>query len=377
MRANVAFLSLLAAMAIPAHAADDSRTVIKESRPVGAVDAVVISGTVDTDVTVGGSPQLILEGSKEDLDRIRTEQRGSTLYIENTRHWQLEFCLFGCITRTTLKAHIVVPNLVEFDNDGAGDAFLQGLSGEVLRVRLSSAGDVTAEGHTQSLILSASSSGDAHFQRFTADSMDVDLSGSGDFASGGTRKNLKLRVSSSGDARLSDIDVDSMDAELDGAGEVFVQGKAKSLTLSMSSSGDARLDDFSANDMDLHMSGSGDLHTGDTAGKLQLSMSSSGDAHLRHLAVESADVDVSGSGGVVAEGTAKDLHLSVSSSGDANFGRVTAESVEATDSGSGDISVIADTSIRAMTESSGDIIWRGSAEQVNVQSNGGGEIRHR
>lgn len=160
-----------------------------------------------------------------------------------------------------------------------------------------------------------------------------------------------------------------------GSGDVKVKGgfKSNDLVVSLHGSGDFN-GDLNVQNMKLNVRGSGDANFHGVKGTFQLSVMGSGDVEGYDLQLETCGIESMGSGDVELTGAAKELSLSQKGSGDFNGYGLKTESVNISNYGSGDALVNASQSIRARLFGSGDVLYRGGADKVNVSAMGSGGV---
>jgi hypothetical protein len=121
--------------------------------------------------------------------------------------------------------------------------------------------------------------------------------------------------------------------------------------------------------------GSGDIDTKDTikTDSFDVSVTGSGDIVLD---VESNNLDakVTGSGDMDLSGKVTNLEVKVSGSGDFRGSSLSAENTQVYVSGSGDAEVIANKSIKARVNGSGDVEYSGNPANSDTKVMGSGDI---
>ena len=137
-------LSLAAAAAlftVHAQAADQTRSVAPFS-------AVSNSGPINLVIEVGKAQSVVVSGSDDYLEDVRTEVSGGELRIKmrndshvDNRHWN------------DMKVTITVPALTAFTMGGAGQTTLTHFSGDSLDIRFGGAGSLKADGSVKTLRL--------------------------------------------------------------------------------------------------------------------------------------------------------------------------------------------------------------------------------
>lgn len=122
--------------------------------------------------------------------------------------------------------------------------------------------------------------------------------------------------------------------------------------------------------------GSGDIRFKGTykANELFIVNSGSGDLDAEDLKLEECYVKSAGSGDIDLSGKTNSLTLTVAGSADVSAYNLTAVSASVSNSGSSDITLNIVEKLQARLNGSGDITYRGDPSQVDVRSNGSGEV---
>ena len=121
--------------------------------------------------------------------------------------------------------------------------------------------------------------------------------------------------------------------------------------------------------------GSGDIDSKDTINGSNLSVSVTGSGDLVvPVSVQNLEAKVTGSGDVGVSGKTANLEVRVSGSGDFSGFNLDAENTEVTVTGSGDAQVVANASIKARVNGSGDIEYKGNPAQKDTKTSGSGDI---
>jgi hypothetical protein len=175
----------------------DAGPTTTEARDVGAFSRLKAEDEVDVNVRAGETRRVRVRAGEKVIDDIRTEVRGDTLYVSYDGPG---------VRNGRLLVEVDVPKVDAVDITGAADVRVVGLTGAVLDVRVTGAGDVTAEGRVQRLSLDIGGAGDADLAALEARDARVELTGSGD-----------------ADVRASEL----LDAEVSGAGDLTYRGNAE------------------------------------------------------------------------------------------------------------------------------------------------------
>jgi hypothetical protein len=219
---------LLALAATEARTVDGSGVAATESRPVGDVTDVTLSGVGDLTIVRGAVPALRVTADDNILPALETRTSGRKLTLR-PRSWT------GLKPKTKIAYTLVVPHLDALTVSGAGAARADRVAGDSLTVKVSGAGRAVLR--------------DVEVSELT-----VDASGSGAAAVGGDAGRLVVRVSGAGridaaECRAAGAEVrasgsgtagvwatDALDARASGSGTVKYRG-APDLTRKVSGAG--------------------------------------------------------------------------------------------------------------------------------------------
>jgi len=221
---RVVALTLVVALAfgmsgcIVRRASDTDSTT--ESREVDEFSAVEFAGFGDLEVVQGDEYSLQLSGPTDLVDRIETEVRGDTLYIDRDGSW--EIWILGMGDRQ-VDITITTPELKELKVEGAGVVNIDGLEGDSFEFDLSGAGQLQGRNlRLVELIVDMSGAGAADLTGMV-DTQKVVISGAGEY----NAKDLETRVTSvdmSGAGSANVWATETLDVSADGAGTVKYWG---------------------------------------------------------------------------------------------------------------------------------------------------------
>lgn len=127
----------------------------------------------------------------------------------------------------------------------------------------------------------------------------------------------------------------------------------------------------------LQLSGSGNIEgegdfTGDNT--TEISLSGSGNIHLSSGSFKNLDFHISGSGNInVKSGRAEEITASVSGSGNIDCSNLSANDVDVKISGSGNARVNANKRLTANIMGSGNVFYKGSADNISTKVAGSGK----
>ena len=156
-----------ASFALQAQAADQTRSV-------APFTTISNSGPVNLFIEVGKAQSVVVSGSDDYLEDVRTEVIDGELRIKlrndshvDNRHWN------------DMKVTITVPTLSAFTMGGAGQTTLTHVNGDSLDIRFGGAGNLKADGTVKNLKLSVGGVGTIDTRELHAANADVSLGGVG------------------------------------------------------------------------------------------------------------------------------------------------------------------------------------------------------
>lgn len=186
---------------------------IERTRAVAPFSRVRVDGPVDVRLAQAGADGVKV-GADDNVEAlVTTVVEGDTLVVGLKPGSSFS-------TRQPVRVTVEFKDLQSLELKGSGDARLDRLQGERLRVQLSGSGDLDI--------------GLLEVREFTAA-----LSGSGDLAVAGRVEQLDLQLSGSGDVSASSLSSRQLRATLSGSGDVQV-GVSQELEAVLSGSGDLR-----------------------------------------------------------------------------------------------------------------------------------------
>jgi hypothetical protein len=145
-----------------------------ETRKVGSFDSIDMRGAARLEITVGKPESLLLEGRASSIERVETDVRHNTLFIESKpRDW------FMSNNRRRITVKITVPRLESLEVEGGNDVRLTGFDGGDSRIRASGAAHIVAEGRLDELSVRMAGAGHGDFSRLVADETRVVVEGVG------------------------------------------------------------------------------------------------------------------------------------------------------------------------------------------------------
>jgi Putative auto-transporter adhesin, head GIN domain len=145
-----------------------------ETREVGSFDSIEMRGAARLEIAIGKPESLQLEGRSASIERVETEVRHNTLYIESKpRDW------FMSNNRRRITVKITLPELESLDVEGGNDVRLTGFDGGETRIRAAGAAHIQAEGRLRELSVRMAGAGHGDFSRLEADETKVVVEGVG------------------------------------------------------------------------------------------------------------------------------------------------------------------------------------------------------
>jgi hypothetical protein len=145
-----------------------------ETREVRSFDSIDMRGAARLEITVGKPESLVLEGRAASIERVETDVRHNTLYIESKpRDW------FMSNNRRRITVKITVPKLEQLEVEGGNDVRLTGFDGGETRIRASGAAHIVADGRLDELTVRMAGAGHGDFSRLVADETKVVVEGVG------------------------------------------------------------------------------------------------------------------------------------------------------------------------------------------------------
>lgn len=191
------------------HGISGSGKIIRETRDLGDFDEIDLRDSSDLELTIGSPRSVTVEADDNLMTRIVTSVDGKRLRVESSGSYS---------TRHSPKLIITVPSLAALAIHGSGDATLDGLAGDRLKLSIDGSGDIRARGTAGTLDLRINGSGDADLSGLVARSVTVAINGSGD-ARIDAREQLNAVVNGSGDIRY-DGNPAQVHKRVHGSGEI-------------------------------------------------------------------------------------------------------------------------------------------------------------
>jgi Putative auto-transporter adhesin, head GIN domain len=174
-----------------------SGTVQRQSRAVGALHAVLVSGTTNVRVSVGQPESLVVEAQPNIAELIQTSVSDGKLTVDEKKPY---------VTDKEAIVRLTVPVLDSLSLRGSSNATIAKATGPSLDISIAGAGNVEANGAVDRLTLDCSGAGNADLTHLVARDAVVKLSGVG---------NANMNVTG------------TIDASIFGVGSVTYRGSAR------------------------------------------------------------------------------------------------------------------------------------------------------
>jgi hypothetical protein len=142
--------------------------VIAESRQTDAFSGIESGGGVHVAVTIGPASSLAIQAQANILPLIVTEVVDGTLRIRSSK---------GYTTSETVDVTITTPHLDRIVLNGGSHGDIDGLTADVLDVRVSGGAVLTANGTAKALSLDFNGGSVGHMDGLTATTIKLDLTG--------------------------------------------------------------------------------------------------------------------------------------------------------------------------------------------------------
>ncbi len=151
---------------------DGSGDVVTETLDLTGFTAIDIQDTFDVDVTVGDDFSVVIDTDDNLVERLDVDVDGDELQVR----------LDGGVSlgEGTLKATIVLPELVDIDVSGASTVSITGVSGATLEADVSGASELTMKGEVTELMVDVSGASELVSDLVDVSIAKVDLSGASD-----------------------------------------------------------------------------------------------------------------------------------------------------------------------------------------------------
>ena len=208
----------------------------KETRDVRDFDEVMMSVDGTVYIKMGDKNEVILEGSRSDLEKIETEVRGGRLRIgteRGGRWWK------GWRNGPKIDVYITVKEINGVYVSSSGDIVSQGiLKSDDFETSISGSGGIEVEVDARTVVSKISGSGSIELSGGARDAR-LSISGSGKYFA----EDLKVddyKVSISGSGRATINLEGELDVRISGSGNVYYKGNPTGVNSSTSGSGKVR-----------------------------------------------------------------------------------------------------------------------------------------
>ena len=201
--------------------------IVKQYRKVGKFISVRIEGSPTVKFVQGDKHEVIVQGTKEYVDKIKMVVEGNKLVVGLKNN--ISFNIFkNRSARKNLVVYVTSPDLVGVELAGSGDFISQGpIDTDCLDIQVNGSGDVDFEGHVicDKLNVQMAGSGDVDIVNVEALTSELQLVGSGDIEV--KQKNVehtKIQLIGSGDIKVSFDNCKDVESSLAGSGDVTLKG---------------------------------------------------------------------------------------------------------------------------------------------------------
>ena len=205
--------------------------VVSETRVVGPVESVEVSGTINLVLTQGNQPELRVEGQRNVLNVLHTQMVGRQLTIDFDRvrlgkHEPVKVYL-TTPTLTSLGASGVAQvtsssawtgNQLRVETSGASNVTLTCQDMGSVFTTISGAGQVTLHGTADEQTVNLSGAGQLRAFDLTTQDADVTISGAGDAS---IRANKRLNAHISGGSKVRYKGQPQITSQVSGAGKLI------------------------------------------------------------------------------------------------------------------------------------------------------------
>jgi Putative auto-transporter adhesin, head GIN domain len=210
---------LLAALALSAcgdhdrdrHGDRDRGPETSEQRELAAFDAIEMSGAARLEIAVGQPLSVVVEGRQSMVERVKTEVRDHTLYIEaKPNGWIISR------GKPRITINVSLPQLAALKLEGGNDVVMSGFTGGAANINVAGATRLKAEGQLEQLTVHMAGAGHADLSRLIADHAKVTVDGVG-----------SIVVHSK----------DTLDATMNGVGAILYTGSPRQVSTRMNGLG--------------------------------------------------------------------------------------------------------------------------------------------
>jgi hypothetical protein len=188
---------------------------VRENRPVGGIDSIVVRVPGSTRVEQGARESLAIEADKDVLPKLTTEVRNGVLYIEANQSFK---------TRDPIRFRITVTHLSAVTSEGGGEVTLGRFELPHLDLKLSGSGTVMLDSITGKQVTAAlAGSGSIVIQNGAVDSQLVSIAGAGAYSAPGlVSRDASVDISGSGTVLVNARE--TLSAGIGGSGMIRYRG---------------------------------------------------------------------------------------------------------------------------------------------------------
>lgn len=199
----------------------------KETRKVGAFDAISVGQSIEVKLIPGSKQEVIVEVDGTDLDNVITDASGGKLRIKMER---------GSYRNVDVKVTVTYKELNALDISSSAKVFSEGvIKSSDFDLEVSSSGAADLELDVDKIDIDISSSGKAKLKGNAGD-MDIEVNSSGKlYAFALQGKDVDVEANSSGKAEISLNG--SLNAEANSSGKVIYKGDPTNVMADSNSSG--------------------------------------------------------------------------------------------------------------------------------------------
>ncbi len=202
----------------------------QESKPLDEFTGISVGDNFTVNISQAESNTIKIEVAEADMAKIKSEIKDNILHIsaEGNINQKLPVIItvgaknlqsINVMGSATVKTdNSISGNMLSIKSSGAGDVYVETTAGNI-KADVSGAGDLTIKGSTQELTADVSGAGDLKASHLMADKVKVKVSGAGD---------AKVNASK------------SIDADVSGAGSVIYKGNPIDRNVNISGAGSVR-----------------------------------------------------------------------------------------------------------------------------------------
>lgn len=214
MALTAAALSLTAAPAI-------ADAVVSETRAINArIVKVKLDGMINLRVKQGATPSMIVYGDKRQLAKLKTDQRGDTLSIDNDESaWKFTN------EKNEVRVELTLPSLSEFTSEGVGSTQIEGFTGDRIKLALDGAGSVKVNSNYKNIDSRLGGVGSMILNGGASELVDLDMRGAGSVTVNGYSRVLRAKLGGVGSLDAKGLQSDAVDLDMSGLGGATVYAK--------------------------------------------------------------------------------------------------------------------------------------------------------